>query len=361
MRLVETRWRAVVVLFLAIAASGAGPADSWIGQNVIVNSPDVHPRIGTQDVDGGKDFRIYRVELVQGEWLWLASGEVRGWIQAQAAIPYARALDVLTEQIRSNPSAAAYTVRGYVWLEKTQYEIAIADFTEALRLDSKNAKAYEGRANARLARLRAATAVLEDRFRARLIFLDDNHPDVVSLKKYAQSEGGQILDDYQRALAIEPSNPAAFVRSGTAWLFKEELGRALGCLDEAIRLDPKSSTAYLVRSRVWYEKDNQNKALADLDTALKLDPRNIEALQSRVNADEYTGQNDRLIADATKLLELTPEDADVYVVRGNAWEEKKEFAKARADFEAALRVNSSDEKARNKLDALVQRVSTKQP
>ena len=52
-----------------------------------------------------------------------------------------------------------------------------------------------------------------------------------------------ILDDYQKALAIEPGNARVFLNSGVAWLFKGEPDRALGCLDEAIRLDPKSGSS----------------------------------------------------------------------------------------------------------------------
>lgn len=359
MRPFETRRLPVMIVLLASAASGTGPADSWIGRKVIVKSSHVHPRIGAHVVDGGKDFHIYRVGMVQREWLWVVSGEVRGWIQAQEAIPYAKALDVITEQIRSHPTAASHTLRGNVWLEKTQYEIAIGDFTEAIRLDPKNAEAYARRGDARLARLNAFVRTLEGRFQGRIVLPSDDHPDLVSAKKHARSEADLILDDYQKALAIEPGNARAFVSSGEAWLFKEESDRALGCLDEAIRLDPKSSRAYLVRSGAWYAKDERNKALADLDTALTLDPRNVEALQVRVRADDFTGQYDRLIAHATTLLEFVPGDAGIYILRGNAWEEKKEYAKARADFEAALRVNPGNEIARHNLDALLQRVSTK--
>src|SRR6516225_1517676 len=122
MRHFEARWLAAAILLLASAGDAAGQADSWTAKQVVTKSRDVHPRIGTQVVDAGEYFRVYRVELVQGEVLWVVSAEVRGWIWAHEAIPYDQALEVCTEQLRCRPTAAAYNLRGNLWFERTQYE-----------------------------------------------------------------------------------------------------------------------------------------------------------------------------------------------------------------------------------------------
>ena len=362
MRPRETCGLAVALLLLAGVRVAARPADSWIGEKVVTKSPDIHPRIGTQVVDGVKEFHIYRVERVQGEWLWGVSGKVQGWILARDAVRYDQAPEVFTEQIRSQPTAATYTQRGNLWFEKTQYELATADFTEAIRLDPKNASAYIRRGDARLARLNVSAKSLYEQSHHGLEFVaDPNHPKLITFTKRARSEADQVLDDCQKALAIEPTNARAFLNSGKAWLLREEPDRALGSLDEAIRLDPRSSAAYLTRSNAWYAKSDEGKALADLDTAVHLDPTNIEALETRVHADDSTGQHDRLIADATRLLELAPRNDEVYLLRGNAWSAKKEYAKARADYEAALRVNPGNDVAHTNLNGLRETTSTKDP
>jgi hypothetical protein len=60
----------------------------------------------------GKDsqtFRVYRVEQVNGPWLWLvAEGSgVKGWARAAYVIPFDQAVDYITNQIRANLGVAA--------------------------------------------------------------------------------------------------------------------------------------------------------------------------------------------------------------------------------------------------------------
>jgi tetratricopeptide (TPR) repeat protein len=57
-----------------------------------------------------------------------------------------KALADFTEAIRLNPKEArAYTNRGNVWMLKKDYDQAIADYTEAIRLNPKMAEAYNNR------------------------------------------------------------------------------------------------------------------------------------------------------------------------------------------------------------------------
>lgn len=60
---------------------------------------------------------------------------------------YDRAIADSSEAIRLDPkSAAAYNNRGYAQRKKKEYEIAIVDYSEAIRLDPKLAIAYCNRA-----------------------------------------------------------------------------------------------------------------------------------------------------------------------------------------------------------------------
>jgi tetratricopeptide (TPR) repeat protein len=45
-------------------------------------------------------------------------------------------------------NSSAYFGRGVAWGGKSDYDRAIADYTEAIRLDPKNANAYNNRGNA---------------------------------------------------------------------------------------------------------------------------------------------------------------------------------------------------------------------
>jgi tetratricopeptide (TPR) repeat protein len=121
-------------------------------------------QVGNQVVDDegrgknlarGKDqnvFRIYKVEQANGSWLWLvAEGSgVKGWAPAANVILFDQAIDYITNRIRANPGAASNCVRrANVWRERKEFDIAIADYDEAIRLDPGDAAAYVGRGWAR--------------------------------------------------------------------------------------------------------------------------------------------------------------------------------------------------------------------
>jgi len=72
---------------------------------------------------------------------------------------YERAIADFSEAIRLDPkNANAYRVRGFTYFFKCDYDSAIADYTEAIRLDPTNAAAYYWRARAYLAKGQPAAA-----------------------------------------------------------------------------------------------------------------------------------------------------------------------------------------------------------
>ncbi len=60
---------------------------------------------------------------------------------------YDRAIADYNEAIRLDPKfTAAYTNRGIAWRSKGEYDRAVADYSEAIRLDPKNIYSYNARA-----------------------------------------------------------------------------------------------------------------------------------------------------------------------------------------------------------------------
>ena len=78
---------------------------------------------------------------------WWPRVQRQGWAPAANIILIDRAIDYITRQIDANPGdSAKYVWRANVWLERKEFDIAIADFNEAIRLD--RGVAYQGRGRA---------------------------------------------------------------------------------------------------------------------------------------------------------------------------------------------------------------------
>ena len=142
-------WLALAALLLSAPSSlPARDAAGWVGKRVILPFASVL-RVGKVVVDNQKrdgrprggqrgTSRIYRVEKVKGPWLWLQAEKegAAGWVRAAKVIPYDQAIDYFTNQIRANPKDhSAYIRRGSLWVDKNEYDIAIADDNEAIRID----------------------------------------------------------------------------------------------------------------------------------------------------------------------------------------------------------------------------------
>lgn len=134
--------------------------------------------------------------------------------------------------------AAEYYNRGIKYGSKGDYDGAIADYTEAIRLDPQYADAFGNRANA---------------------YRDKRDLD-------------RALADYNEALRIRPSANDYYNR-GNANYLKEDYDHAIADYTEAIRLDPTFARAYYNRGFAKRAKGDSANASADIAKAMLLNPK----------------------------------------------------------------------------------------
>jgi WD40 repeat protein/Tfp pilus assembly protein PilF len=151
---------------------------------------------------------------------------------------------------KSNDSKIAYTLdgSGEDYYNKRDYDRAIAQYTEAIRVDSKYVAAYIDRAKAHLAK-----------------------------KDYDLA-----IADYSEAIRVDPSKGVSF--NGRCWA-RTVLGRdlllALADCNESLRLRPDSADTLDSRALAELKLGQLDKALADYDSALKIDPKLPSSLYGR--------------------------------------------------------------------------------
>ncbi|MGV3634664.1 MAG: caspase family protein [Pseudorhodoplanes sp.] len=193
-----------------------------------------------------------------------------------------RAIADATEAIRLNgKNATVYWVRGAAYVGKGDYDQAIADLTRAVGIDPKYAAAYSWRA--------AAWKAKGDDDRA----LYDADQVVKLLPKVAsgynsrclilenKGEYAQALPDCETAVKLAPDNALYHINRGTVLFRQGNLERATEDFARAIRLDPANEGGFTGRAEVARAKRDFDRALADFDRAVKMNPNSARALVFR--------------------------------------------------------------------------------
>ncbi len=197
-------WRRAVALgallaFIAAAPAASGPNDDFLRCIFPdVGKPEQVIQICTRLVNlKGEDEARAMVFLARGNMY-------------RRTRQYDRALADYNESLRLAPdSAAGYTSRGNAWRGKHDYDRAIADHSEAIKLDRNYAEAYSNRGN---------------------VYSD-------------QGDLDRAIADYDKAIELKPDYAIAFYNRGLAWSAKNDRARAIADYRAALKLNAKFSEA----------------------------------------------------------------------------------------------------------------------
>jgi tetratricopeptide (TPR) repeat protein len=198
------------------------------------------------------------------------------------------------------------------------YNRAIADFNEAIRLDPKSSLAFRN--------LGDAYTNMGDHDRAiagynEAIRLDPNDALALSARGVACANKGdydRAIADFNRAIRLDPQSAHAFRNRGVVYATKGDNDRAIADFNRAIRLDPKSGLALRARGVAYANKGDNDQAIADFTEAIRLDPKSSLAFRSRGDTYRNKGDNDRAIADYNEAIRLDPNNALAFCRRGRA-------------------------------------------
>jgi tetratricopeptide (TPR) repeat protein len=201
----------------------------------------------------------------------------------------------------STLSAKEFVDRGIAASGRKDFQEAMRQFDEALRIDPQYALAYEERGNAKY-------------------WLDDSR--------------GAIAD-YDDAVRLDPKFVNTYVNRGRVKGLLGDHRGALADLNDALRLDPKKGDVYFDRGVAKHMLGDSRGAIADFDDALRLDPENQGAYNNRGLDKRSLGDINSALADFNDALRLDPKDAGAYYNRGLAKGDLGDRAGSVADFKRA--------------------------
>ncbi len=235
--------------------------------------------------------------------------------------------------------SSPYYNRGLTYAKKGDLDRAIADYSEAIRLKPKYASPYydRGLSYQNKGDLDRALADYNE-----LIRLDPKGSVAYNNRANIYRKRGDLdraMEGYSEALRVDPKNAIASYNRGLGYIKKGDVERAMADYSEAIRLDPKYAAAYLDRGLAYANKGDLERALTDYNEAIRLDPKYTVAYLDRGLAYANKGDLDRALADYSEAIRLNPKYVLAYNNRGNVLRRKNDNDRALSDFNEAVRID----------------------
>ena len=144
-----------------------------------------------------------------------------------------------------DPKASSESVRGGDdHYRQGELDEALADYTEAIRLDPKNAEAYNNRA----------------------------------LTYNRKGELDKAITDFNDAIKIKPNTPRLYNNRGLAYAKKGNFDKAISDFTEAIKLDSRHIESYGARAYAYSLKGEYKPAISDAEMFLKIAPPTHEGI-----------------------------------------------------------------------------------
>jgi tetratricopeptide (TPR) repeat protein len=132
---------------------------------------------------------------------------------------------------------------------------------------------------------------------------------------------------------------AAFFARGLTFYEQGDYGQAVDQFSKAIQMDPNDAQAYYHRGLSYVAQNEYQEAVAEYTHALQLNPKYIRAYYHRGIAYQLMRDLDHAIADYTRTLKLEPRLAQAFRHRAQAYHAKGDSARAKADFDEARRID----------------------
>ena len=324
--------------------------DPRLNQKVMVIKAGAELKTPTATVWKGYVGEVFTVSLTNGEWLWIS--EKGGWLWEKEVIPFNESIKLLTERVTKEKNGENYHLRGVAYLAHEQFDNAIADFSESLRMKPTNAGALNNRGQANYSKGDFKSAVQD--FTA-AIAIEAKNPLILNNRALAYIElddPTNAMSDLQAALALVPDYPEALNNRGVVNQMLKKVDEAIADFSKALEIDPKYNDALENRAFAYLEKEDHAKAIADLDSAMKLNPDSYEAANDlawllATTPDSIVRDTKRALILAQKACELSNhQEWNALDTLAVVHAENGEFAEARKWLEAALKLAPADEKTR---------------
>jgi tetratricopeptide (TPR) repeat protein len=169
----------------------------------------------------------------------------------------------------------AYGRRGQLYLQRTDYDRAIADLDKAIALGGRQAILYLSRG--------VALSLNGDHAKAlpdinRAIQLNPKDAKALAFRADAYvriNDYNSAIADFTSAIALNPRDVPMHFRRGMAFLATEQVALAIADFDAITRIDRAASSGYAGRGLAYIDKGDEERALAEFGKMQVVDPTSL--------------------------------------------------------------------------------------
>ncbi len=246
-------------------------------------------------------------------------------MDGDAPVKAIRACSAIVDSRRELPDSLpyAYVYRGRAYLTLKQLDLALADFTVALRSSPQLAHAHFGLGQIDEQRGDWAHAAMEFGIAAASLSED------ADIDGFTADEEGTFRSN-------------SFTERGASLRRTGDLSQALADLDEASKLCPTCSAPFREKALVLDALHRSAEAAEAADRAIALNPRSGGAFLVRGLNKARSGRFDEALADYDEAIRLAPTLASAYRARASAYSRTGHGALAAADADMAARLDRAD-------------------
>ena len=149
----------------------------------------------------------------------------------------------------------------------------------------------------------------------------------------------EAIQEFNAVIRMDSENVSALNNRADVYLKIQQPQQALADFDDVLRLEPTFAKAFYNRANAYLALGNQSSALTDLDRAIQLEPNLHLAYYNRGNIQMNLNQYDAAIQDFTEVIHVDPSYQAAYNNRGLCYLGKKQFELAIRDCDKAIQIN----------------------
>lgn len=214
--------------------------------------------------------------------------------------------------------------RALLLYEQSRYELAVPEFKQVLAQDPDNAMAHA----------------------------------FLSMCLTEREQFKEATEEAQAAIRLAPDMGLGYCAVAQAWFHRNYPEEAEDAIREAIRLEPDNPHYFAVLASIHLSNNQWQEALQSAEQGLQCDAEHITCTNLRAVAMVKLGRKSEAGLTIDSALAKNPENSFTHANQGWTYLEKSDYARALEHFREALRLDPTNEWARQ---AIVEALKAKNP